>query len=236
MPTPAPLLTALALGSALLLSACGGGGGSAGAGSGGVGTPPAAVTFNFDNAAERVLTLGANLGATATANNGSSINLQYSVIPQADANFEGVLRKRSIERVRLVQSDGTVLADESATQFFATGPVRFFGGTDSEGYTVNTATGSLPTAGTVGQSGALFTSITYADASKASVVSRADARWSLEAGPGSSTAFACLNFSYFTAANAPDGNAAQCYLTDTTGNVTGIRVTLTSGGQTVVFR
>jgi hypothetical protein len=236
MPGTAQLTTALALGSALLLSACGGGGGSAGSGSGGVGTPPTATTFNFDNAAERVLTLGTSLGATATANNGSTISLQYSVTPQADANFENVLRKRSVERVRLVQSNGTVLADESATQFFSTGPLRFFGGTDSEGYTVTTSTGNLPTAGTVGQSGALFTSITYADAAKASVVSRAEARWSLEAGPGSSTAYACLNFSYFTAANAPDGNAAQCYLTDTTGNVTGLRVTLTVGGQTVVFR
>ncbi len=234
MPTSHLRRTALALAFPLLLAACGGGGGGSGSGGGGVNPPPAAATFNFDNAAERVLTLGTSLGASATDGT-TTLTLQYSVTPQTDAAFENTLRRRSIERARLLRGS-TVLSDESATVFYGTGPTRFFGSTDADGYTVVTSTGNLPTAGMVGQSGAFLTSITYSDSTKATIVARETQTWSLETGPSASTAYACLNSSYLTAGGAPDGSAAQCYLIDTTGNVSGLRVTITADGQTVVFR
>ncbi len=181
-----------------------------------------------------MLTLGTSLGATAT-DGSTTLTLQYSVTPQADAAFENTLRRSSIERGRLLRGS-TVLSDESSTVFYGTSPVRFFGSTDTDGYTVVTSTGNLPVAGLVGQSGAFLTSITYTNSAKTTVVARETQTWSLETGPTASTAYACLNSSYLTAGGAPDGSAAQCYLIDTTGNVSGLRVTITADGQTVVFR
>jgi len=201
MPTSHLRRTALALAFPLLLAACGGGGGGSGSGGGGVNPPPAAATFNFDNAAERVLTLGTSLGASATDGT-TTLTLQYSVTPQTDAAFENTLRRRSIERARLLRGS-TVLSDESATVFYGTGPTRFFGSTDADGYTVVTSTGNLPTAGMVGQSGAFLTSITYSDSTKATIVARETQTWSLETGPSASTAYACLNSSYLTAGARP---------------------------------
>ena len=235
MPTSCLRLPSLALATSLLLAACGGGGGDSGSGGGGISPPPTAATFNFDNAAARVLTLGTSLAATAIDNTGTTLTLQYSVTPQADAAFENTLRRSSIERGRLLRG-ATVLSDESSTVFYGTSPVRFFGSTDTDGYTVVTSTGDLPMAGLVGNSGPFLTSITYTNSAKTTVVARETQTWSLETGPNTSTAYACLNSSYLTAGGAPDGTAAQCYLIDTTGNVSGLRVTITADGQTVVFR
>lgn len=229
-----------AAGAAVLLAACGGGGGSPGATGGGTGggvvTPPATTTFNFDAAMERLFTTSTTLSASTSDSSNASLTAVYATVPQPDASFENSSRKRVQETLRLAR-DGVTQSSDTSTTFFGISPFTVYGSLDSDGgYTVATTTGTLPSAGTIGQSGPLYNDVSYADSTKGRVTGRSQTRWSLETGSGSN-AFACLNITLTNENGQSDGAVAQCFLISNTGVVSGMRLTLTTpAGQSVVFR
>ena len=212
---------------AALLSACGGGGGDA--------APVAAATFPLDAASTKAMTNGVNLSGTAI-DGVDTWTMSMSITPAADAMFEGVLRKKSIQALT-IKKNGSVLSSETISGYFSINPLTTYGASYSSGiYAVQTTiAGTFPTTAKVGDSGALGTLTVYTNPSKTTVQSTTQSTWTLEADTAT-TAFGCANSVIKNAAGVQTGTAAGCNKIDTNGDVLGMRFTLSVAGKTLVFK
>jgi hypothetical protein len=222
-------LRVLTLAAAAFLAACGGGGG------GGGGPVAAPVTFNLDAAVANALVTGFATGTlTATDTSGNTYTASETVQPAADGTFEGTILKQSKNTVTATKN-GAFAGNATSNGFFSVNPLTIKGSTHSDGtYAVASQQTALPTAATVGQTGAFYNSTNYASSSKTSVVSTAVATWSLEADTAN-TAFACINTST-SFSNGSRSAEADCYKINAAGQIIGGKVTLTINGVTLSFK
>lgn len=216
----APLLALTAL-----LGGCGGGGGD---------SATSEATYNLDAAISRALQAGVAFTGLTGSLSGVSFTLAMSYTPQADATFEGALRRVVRETVTITgggQSQTTV-----ARQFFSTGPYVAQGAIDDDGtYTVLTSAGNLPTAARVGDSGPLHTGTEYVDATKSTVTGTTRMTWSLDADTAT-TALACLRSVETSTGDPQPITGAQCLRINTAGEVLGAVVTVSQGSTSITFR
>jgi hypothetical protein len=213
---------------AVVLAACGGGGDG-----GGTVTPPA-VTFNADAAFASALTSGFSVSGLTGMNAGSTVPFTASLVfaPAPDAVFEGALRKSATQTATLA-APGIATQTSTAQLFFSTGPARLVGSTSSDGYIVYTSRGALPTAGTVGQSGAFADGVIFTSAAKTATSGTENIQWSIEADTAT-TAFACLN--QVVTISAEQVTERDCFKIDSAGTILGAKIILTGPGINVVLQ
>jgi hypothetical protein len=214
-----------------LLAGCGGGGG----GSGDSGPVASSAQFSLDAATVKVLTTGTTLNGTAV-DGADTWSISLSVTPASDATFEGTTRKQASQSLT-IKKNGATVAAESYSQFFSVSPLVVFGAVYSDGtYGVVTVhSGNLPTAATVGSSGPLETLTLYSNSSKASVLETEQTTWTIEADTAT-TAWGCTNSVVRDTGNQVTATGAGCFKIDTTGNVLGMRYTISVSGKTLTFQ
>ncbi len=163
-----------------------------------------------------------------------------SFTPQSDAVFEGQLRKAVIATTVTV-SGGRSLS-ESRVSYFSTNPFMLHGDQliNGSNYTVTSPrVAGLPTTATAGDSGPFFSSVTYADSSKSTVLGITEATWSLEALTGDTTkAYLCVNLRVtdYTRTGRPVTDGAVCYLIDGVGQLLGLRTKIVFDGEPLDLR
>lgn len=213
---------------AVSLVGCGGGGG------GSSGPVAAASTFNLNAAVSNALTSGVSVTGLTATSGADTYTLSLSIQPQADAAFEGTTYKQARQTVT-VNRNGAFAASGFSNVFFSLNPVTIRGAVDSDGeYSVYSQQTALPTAATVGQTGAVHFVTAYTSSAKTTVVSTQTVTWSLEADTAT-TAFACLNSSA-TFTNGSRVAEADCYKIDAAGQVLGAKATITINGTTLAFK
>ncbi len=212
---------------AALLSACGGGGGDA--------TPVAAASFPLDAAYTKAMTNGVNLNGTAI-DGADTLTMSMSITPAADAMFEGVVRKKSIQALTM-KKNGSVLSSDTISSYYGVNPYTPYGAIYSDGtYAVQTTTaGAFPTTAKVGDSGSLGTLTLYTNSSKTTILATTQSTWTLEADTAS-TAFGCANGVIKNPAGVQISTFSGCYKIDTNGNALGMRLTISVPGLTLVFK
>ena len=210
----------------LLLAACGGGG-SDEAGN--------TQAYDLDTIITRNLQAGFEVnGLTARDTAGNTYVLSFSFLPQTDAVFEGAARKAV--RQSITVSGGGNSQTSSGVQYYSTGPYADAGSLADDGsYSVATSTSPLPTAARVGSGGPMSSFTAYANSSKTVIESTTAVRWLLEADTDS-TAFACQVGVITETGGAGSDTVKLCWRVDTSGQVTGGRVSLTVGGVSLEFR
>ena len=224
-------IPALALATAFL-AACGGGGGDTPASTAAVTTT---TTFPLDAAYTKAMTTGVSLNGTAV-DGADTYTMSLSIAPAGDEVFEGLTSKKSIQSLTM-KKNGAVLGVDTISSYFTINPLAMKGARYSDGsYAVQTSnTGNFPAVAKVGDAGTLGTLTLYTSASKTSVKATTQSTWTLEADTASS-ALGCANSVIRDAAGTQTGTAAGCYKIDTSGNVLGMRYTLSVAGKTLVFK
>lgn len=220
----------LALATPLLFAACGGGGG-------GDSTPVNPNSYDLDAAMTRAYANGASFtGLKATASNGAVITLGLTLGAGADAVFEGTLRKVSLQTIT-VSAPGLATETTSATEYYSTTPFRTYGSIDDAGnYGLASATGNLPTAARVGDTGPLSTQVFYADASKATVTMSATNTWEVQSDGTASTAWACSKTVAREVGSAADLVQNLCFRINTAGDVSAAKFTMSLPTETLEFK
>lgn len=191
-------------------------------------------TFPLDAAYTKAMTSGVNLSGTAI-DGADTYTMSMYITPAADEFFEGAASKKAIETLTM-KKNGAVVVTDTMSLYFSINPMTTKGALYSNGsYAVQTSTlGGFPTAAKVGDSGSLGTVTQYSNSSKATVLSTTQSTWTMEADTAS-TAFGCANSVLRDASGAQMGTTAGCYKIDTSGNVLGMRYTITAPGKTLVF-
>lgn len=208
-----------------LLFGCGGGGGDGPE----VPDPGVGATYNMDAAFTRMLTAGARFNGLKGSFAGTPMELSLSFTPAADGVFRGQTYRRAIQTT--TGSAAGVQNATSQTMYFTVAPVQIVGAIDAAGpLTVFASEGSLPTAGTRGQSGPYAFATSYAGAGSSTVIGQTRVIWELQPDTDS-TVWACLTM---TLVDAPLSEQ-DCFRLDSAGNVSGARSTMVIDGQTVVF-
>lgn len=167
------------------LAACGGGGGG-----GGAFTP---LDFPFDSVLSAYWQ-AARVHNLSNAASGGNISVRIERTPgAAGASFEGQPALVAAE-VATFSVGGVPDIPIRGRHFYTVNPFVSRGNVDDDTgeYTVANQTAAFPARATVGQSGALGTSTTYADATKTQVVDTSVNTWSVEADTAS-TAMLCIN-------------------------------------------
>ena len=224
-----PIILALAL-STSFLAACGGGGGDAPAGPV-VSTP----SFPLDAAYTKAATTNRTFNGTAI-DGADTWNLTWSTAVAADEVFEGALSKKASQSLTL-KVNGVVGSVESFDTYFSINPLTSKGGRYADGsYAVLTSnTGVLPNAAKVGDAGTLGTLTTYTSDSKTTVKFTTQSTWTLEADTAT-TALGCSNSVIKDAAGTQTSTGSVCFKIDTSGNILGMRFTVSIPGKTLVFQ
>ena len=219
----------LVLAPALLLVACGGGGGG--------GAPANTNSYDLDATSARAYTTGVSFnGLTTTAPNGLVMTMALSIAPQADALFEGTLRKVALQTITL-SAPGVAPETLHATEYFSIGPFRTYGSIDDTGtYGVFTAAGTLPTAAHVGDAGPLSTDVYYADAGKTAVTMNATTTWEMHDDGSTATAWACSKTVARQVGSNSDLFQTLCFRINAAGAVLAAKVVLTTPVGTFEFK
>ena len=222
-----PLILALAL-STSFLAACGGGGGDDT-------TPTVAAKYSLEAAQIKVVTTGVTWNGTAV-DGANTYTMSLSTTPAADEVFEGVVSKKYSASLT-IKANGTIVTAANYSGYYSINPFTVKGAHYADGtYAVATgATGAHPTAAKVGDSGSLGTLTLYTDANKTTVKSTSQSTWSMEPDTAT-TAFGCINFVNKDSAGTQTGTGAGCYKIDTSGNILGMRYTISASGKTLVFK
>lgn len=191
-------------------------------------------TFPLDAAYTKAMTTGVNLSGTAI-DGADTYTMSISITPAADEVFEGAVSKKAIETLTM-KKNGAIVVTDTINNYFTINPMTTKGAIYSDGsYGVLTSNlGSFPTSAKVGDSGSLGTLTLYSNSSKSTVKSTTQSTWTMEADTAS-TAFGCGNSVLRDAAGTLIGTTAGCYKIDTSGNVLGMRYTVTASGKTLVF-
>jgi hypothetical protein len=137
----------------------------------------------------------------------------------------------------LIEMNGTAIAGSSLTDYFDLVPFRPIGGVNHTLGNYDVASGQLvlPTTAVIGQGGAVGNGTRYADASKSKIIATTTTSWSLETA-GTALAWACMNVTIsYESPGASPGAESICYKIDTSGNVTGVKMSLVLNGQLVSF-
>jgi hypothetical protein len=209
---------------------------SCGGNSGGGDTPPpsgpvrSTLPFPPDAAVSRYLQAPQGFTITATDAANNIYTLTYSFTPGAPSTFEGT-PANTASTSALIKENGVVFSTGSSVSYFNVSPYRPLGE-----YVVHVPTAPLPVTAMVGQSGAVSTSTAYANATKASVIWHSTMTWSLEADTAS-TAWFCMNeTTLYTDGVTPNFTESDCYRVDVSGNVLGVKATITQAGIVLSFK
>lgn len=230
---------------ALSLAACGGGGGGTASPSPAPSPapapgptpsptptpPPAGVTVDVSRALGDIYTNGfAVKTVSATRRDGVSVVTQkISITPLPDAVFNGVLRKAVTKTVETT-ADGLTQRDTRIVYFDAN-PFMLHGGATPAGqaYTVTNPNAALPTNAAPGSTAQpFFSSATYLDSTRATVVATAQVTWSLtDAGSGNGNQYFCLDTLATDTQTLARASGSECYLLDSAGQFLNVRTKLT---------
>lgn len=229
----------LAAAMALLLGACGGGGDS-GSGSGNAANTVGDVAAQFAAADSLNAVYAAGLhfdNLQATDSAGGSVSMAFDLAPLGMVNFDGRQHPGVLRTVTITHAGQTPVVARSV-QVVNTAPLQFLGSViDSGVVAVALRTGDLPAVARAGDSGPLYVSTAYSDASKTTVLGTVTVTWSVE-GVDADRSYLCLN------ATQPNADAQlvqttnECLLLDNTrpGQVVGARITYTQGSVSLTFR
>lgn len=220
-------LTALG---AAALTACGGGGGDTPAGSAATST----AMFPIETAFQLLINQPQNFNLSATYQ-GQSFQLSWATNPQANASFEGAVR-RARQSVVTLRSGGAVIGTSSEISYYDLTAAKPIGTVASDGsYTLITPLATFPSSATVGMQGVGWTSVTYFDASKAIKTGDGTLNWSLDADTAT-TAWLCGNsVNHFTNGSS-NVTSSECYKINTSGQILGAKATVVSQGVTLNFQ
>lgn len=207
-------LSRLAAAAALsaLLAACGGG-------SDDDAGEPATTTYNARAAFQQLLGTGGSWTVSGTGNDSRSYQITLSYTPSGSSLFvmDGLVYDTATQTLTLRQSGSS---SDSVTQTIyhnlSTATVAGTRTTDDE-CSVAVATGSLPTAARVGDSGPLFRLTDYEGCVGSTAVGVSDVTWSVERNAG--RAYYCLTTRYVTAG----GLEIECVEANGTGGLLGNR-------------
>jgi hypothetical protein len=202
-------------------------------------SPPPPVTFNVSAAFAGVYTNGFSARTvSATRSNGTVVTQTLSLVPAADALFEGTLRKAATLTTLTTAPAGSLV--DTRTSYFADSPFMLHGdrGVSSTLYAVTFPRATIPSSATIGQSGPFFSSTTYTDSTKAVVAAVSEATWSVETDGTQSSAYICINLTStdFTVAERPITRGSVCYRVSTNGSLLGLRTRITFDGEALDLR
>jgi hypothetical protein len=213
-----------------LLFGCGGGGGPVvPAPEGDESVLPVIASYDMNAAFTRLLTTGARFSGLNGTFAGVPMQLELSFTPATDGLFQGQTYRRAIQSN--IATAGGMQNSTSQTMYFTVSPVQLVGAIDDSGpLTVFAPQGTLPTAGTAGQSGPYAFATSYASTSSSTVIGQTRVTWELQPDTDT-TVWACLTMTLV------DGPLSEqdCFRLDAAGNVSGARAVLFVDGQTVVF-
>lgn len=226
-----------------LLAACGGGGSS---GSTPTPTPiPSVTTFPVDGAFTNALTKGLSYTMTAkdTANNSYSLTFSYAPgQPKTNTLIYPTALPTTTQTV-LISKNGVASGNSSSDTYYSTGPLKLYGYASATFSATQTSQSLLPATATLGSIGSFYTATTnqqipvqFATSSGTSIVTQS-AVWSLEQNTAS-LAWLCINTTS-TPTSYPNNHQTEkdCYQIDAAGNVSGMKIDLTTyAGVTLQFR
>lgn len=226
----------------LSLAACGGGGGGGAASPAPApapappsipvpSPPPAGPTYNVSTALGSIYSAGfATKTISATRRDGLSVVTQkITLTPLPDAVFNGVLHKAASKTVETT-ADGLTQRD-TRTLYFDASPFMLHGGATPAGqaFTVTNPNAALPSNAALGQSlQPFFSSATYTNSTRATVVATSSVTWSLaDAGGSTGNVYFCIDTVATDTQTGTKASGSDCYLLDTVGQFLGVRTKLT---------
>jgi hypothetical protein len=212
----------------VLAAACGGGGDSAPAPA-----PAPSATYDLNAALTSALSTGVSFSNLHATLNGVTYTLNGGFTPTTDGTLLGANFKRATETLTISQG-ATPIGTEITTLYYSLSPARVNLATTSGGeLLVYQPKADLPTAASVGQSGALYTGTEYASPTISAVLATFATTWSLEADTNT-TAWACLTTTTNAAGSA--STAKLCLRTSPSGALSGAKLTTTVNGVAVTFQ
>lgn len=215
---------------ALTLSGCVGGGG-------GGSSPSTSQATTFPIAGAMSAFAQASHKYTLTARDGSNTDtLQVNITRGASSTFEGQVASTMNEALTISRNN-VVLMTAPETIYFIDSPYTPLGSIalSTGQYSVASNQRSLPAYATVGQSGQDYTETTYANSSKASIISNATVTWALDPDTAT-TAWLCANETIIYTNGSPTLSGVECYAVETTGNISAMKLTVYVNGQAFTFQ
>lgn len=160
-----------------------------------------------------------------------------SYMPGPDTSFEGSMRK-TVTQLATYRVNNVITGLDATTLYYSTGGgLQIWGSSVLAGpYTVMDAgTTTLPSRRAPGLQGVLGSSRVFADSSKAALEATGRHSWAVER-VDDLTARICLNTTQTdTAPPGAESTESSCWRVGANGEVMGLRLTVTTGGQTVTF-
>lgn len=215
----------------IALGGCGGGGSSSSSSSPPPPAPPQTYALNSAISAYSQENHSYNLSATYS---GNTFTVRLSFTAGSTGTFMGQSGDTATESLTLYEN-GTLLFNDIQTEYFLLGPYKLLGVVDNTTGNVWVASNqvALPDNATIGDSGAFDKETVYLDSTLSTVIGSFTDTWTLNSGPGSD-AIGCLNST--GTLNGTSETTAECYTLDTSGNVTGLTVTIYVNGVQLKFQ
>jgi len=226
-------IAAIALGAGLALAGCGGGGGSS--------SPPPQNLSSANVATALNAYYQANQGFQLSASSaGNTFSVDYSETPvNGTTTFNGVNNVSSTNVSVSVYENGTLLGTQISTDYFTINPYVFLGSVLSNGTQYGVVTSwTPPSTVNVGDSGPLYGETIYHDSTKATIDGTETTTYAVNAATPTTLQF-CENVSISANANSDglvSGTGSACFYVSSSGSVTGITLTITVNGTTLIFQ